>query len=72
MQEESQEAKQTNGRWNKHEHEKFLLGYKLCYLGLQLYGKNWKKISEMVGTRTGSQIRSHAQKFFMKVEGKGK
>lgn len=38
------------------------------HLGLQLYGKNWKKIEEVVGTRSGSQIRSHAQKFFLKVK----
>ena len=38
--------------------------------GLELFGKNWKKISDFVGTRTGSQIRSHAQKFFMKMNHK--
>jgi len=36
--------------------------------GLQMYGKNWKKIEELIGTRNGSQIRSHAQKFFLKVK----
>ena len=40
--------------------------------GLELFGKNWKKISDLVGTRTGSQIRSHAQKFFMKINNKKK
>lgn len=40
--------------------------------GLELFGKNWKKISDFVGTRTGSQIRSHAQKFFMKMGHKKK
>ena len=35
--------------------------------GLQLYGRNWKKIEEIIGTRSGSQIRSHAQKFFLKT-----
>lgn len=33
-----------------------------------MYGKNWKKIEELIGTRNGSQIRSHAQKFFLKVK----
>lgn len=56
----------TNGRWTKLEHEKFLLGKILSYIGLELYGKNWKKIEELLVTRTGSQIRSHAQKFFLK------
>jgi len=33
-----------------------------------MYGKNWKKIEELIGTRNGSQIRSHAQKFFLKFK----
>ena len=39
-------------------------------LGLQLYGKNWKKIEALVVTRNGSQIRSHAQKYFLKMGAK--
>ncbi len=31
---------------------------------LKLYGKNWKKVEEYVATRTSTQARSHAQKFF--------
>lgn len=58
----------TNGRWTKVEHEKFLLGTCCLSVGIELYGKNWKKIEELVGTRTGSQIRSHAQKFFLKTQ----
>jgi hypothetical protein len=34
--------------------------------GLELYGKDWKKIESLVGTRTGAQIRSHAQKYFIR------
>ena len=34
----------TNGRWTKSEHEKFILGIRIFYTGLELYGKNWKKI----------------------------
>jgi SHAQKYF class myb-like DNA-binding protein len=33
---------------------------------LNLYGKNWKKVEEHVGSRSGAQIRSHAQKYFIK------
>lgn len=31
------------------------------------YGKDWKKVEQYVRTRTGSQVRSHAQKFFNKL-----
>lgn len=37
---------------------------------LKLYGKNWKKVQEYVGTRTTTQARSHAQKYFAKLENK--
>lgn len=49
------------GRWSKEEHERFLEG-------IILYGTNWKKIRELVGTRTKIQICSHAQKFFSKMK----
>ena len=32
------------------------------------FGKNWKKVEEHIGTRSGAQIRSHAQKFFKRLE----
>jgi hypothetical protein len=32
------------------------------------YGKDWKKVEQYVRTRTGSQVRSHAQKFFNKLQ----
>lgn len=31
------------------------------------YGKDWKKVEELVRTRTGAQVRSHAQKFFNRL-----
>jgi SHAQKYF class myb-like DNA-binding protein len=40
----------------------------LYNLGLRIYGKNWKKIEQLLPNRTGSQIRSHAQKFFLKTK----
>ena len=40
----------------------------LAYLGLLHFGKDWTKIEEVVGTRTGAQIRSHAQKFYNKLQ----
>lgn len=47
--------------WSKSEHDLFLQA-------LQEYGRNWKKIAEAVGTRTMAQVRSHGQKYFMKLE----
>jgi len=57
----SNSNERVNGRWTKEEHKSFVEAIKV-------YGKNWKKVEECVGTRTGAQIRSHAQKFFLKVE----
>jgi len=54
-------GKKASGRWTKEEHERFIEG-------LKQFGKNWKKVEEFVGTRNGAQIRSHAQKFFNRVE----
>jgi len=49
------------GRWTKEEHQRFVEA-------LQMFGKSWKKVEEHVGTRSGAQIRSHAQKFFNRLE----
>jgi len=42
------------GRWTKEEHDLFLKG-------LELYGREWKKIAAIIPTRTVVQIRTHAQ-----------
>uniref|UniRef100_A0A1D1YXV3 Protein LHY n=1 Tax=Anthurium amnicola TaxID=1678845 RepID=A0A1D1YXV3_9ARAE len=48
-------------RWTEEEHNKFLEA-------LKLYGRAWQRIEEHIGTKTAIQIRSHAQKFFSKIE----
>ena len=49
------------GRWTTKEHETFLQA-------LKLYGKEWKKVAAMVKTRTVVQTRTHAQKYFQKLQ----
>jgi SHAQKYF class myb-like DNA-binding protein len=55
----------SDGRWNSDEHKRFIKG---CLL----YGNNWKKVEGYVQTRTSTQIRSHAQKFLIKLKKKYK
>lgn len=49
------------GRWTPEEKQKFVEA-------LKLYGKDWKNVEKFIGTRSGAQIRSHAQKFFINIE----
>ena len=52
----------TSGRWTKEEHERFREA-------LNMFGRDWKKVHLYVGTRTTTPTRSHAQKYFAKIEG---
>ncbi|CAD8107696.1 unnamed protein product [Paramecium sonneborni] len=58
---EDSEGEVIQGRWTKDEHQRFVEA-------LSIHGKNWKKVEEYVNTRSGAQIRSHAQKFFNRLE----
>ena len=54
-------AGQAAGRWTHDEHQAFLEGLRTC-------GREWKKVASLIPTRTSAQIRSHAQKYFAKVQ----
>mmetsp|Transcript_23028 Transcript_23028/g.36987 ORF Transcript_23028/g.36987 Transcript_23028/m.36987 type:complete len:322 (+) Transcript_23028:360-1325(+) len=51
-------------KWQPDEHERFVQAIKM-------YGRDWSRIRDAVGTRTVTQICSHAQKYFMKLERMG-
>ena len=50
----------VNGRWKKSQHDKFMKA-------LEKDGRDWVKVQKMVKTRTLPQVRSHAQKTFLKM-----
>jgi SHAQKYF class myb-like DNA-binding protein len=54
------DADVKNGRWTDEEHVKFIEA-------IFIYGNEWKKVQNYLKTRTSSQARSHAQKFFLKL-----
>ena len=51
----------NEGRWSLEEHRKFIEA-------IVEYRKNWKNIQMYIGTRSSSQVRSHAQKFLLKLK----
>ena len=56
--------KETNyltGRWNFEEHKKFIEA-------IIKFGNNWKLVQKHIKTRSSTQARSHAQKFFIKLK----
>ena len=54
-------SKFSIGRWHLGEHKRFLEA-------IVKFGNDWKKVEKYIGTRTSSQARSHAQKFFIKLK----
>ena len=51
----------NTGRWTPDEHFRFIEA-------LKIHGKEWRKVQQHVYSRTSTQARSHAQKFFVKLE----
>ena len=51
----------NSGRWSNEEHNKFIEG-------ILKYGNEWKKVQNIIKTRTSTQARSHAQKFFLRIK----
>jgi SHAQKYF class myb-like DNA-binding protein len=49
------------GRWQPEEHQRFIEA-------IMRYGNEWKSVQRHVGTRSSTQARSHAQKFFVKIK----
>ena len=51
----------NEGRWDENEHLRFLDA-------IYNYGTQWKQVQKYVRTRSSRQVRSHAQKFFLKLK----
>lgn len=51
------------GKWDKEEHHKFIEG-------LFIYGNQWKKMQNYIKSRSSIQVRSHSQKFIVKIKNK--
>lgn len=51
----------TDGRWTFKEHKIFVDA-------ILVHGNNWKSIQQLIKTRSLIQVRSHSQKFFLKLK----
>eukprot|EP00471_Norrisiella_sphaerica_P013669 CAMPEP_0184503230 /NCGR_PEP_ID=MMETSP0113_2-20130426/51767_1 /TAXON_ID=91329 /ORGANISM="Norrisiella sphaerica, Strain BC52" /LENGTH=603 /DNA_ID=CAMNT_0026892689 /DNA_START=238 /DNA_END=2049 /DNA_ORIENTATION=+ len=52
-------------QWTAEEHKRFVEA-------IRMYKRDWARVKEHVGTRTVIQIRSHAQKYFLKLQKLGR
>src|SRR4051812_44973771 len=57
------DTKYSTGRWSQEEHNKFIEA-------MFLYGNEWKRVQQHIKTRSSTQARSHAQKFFIRIKKK--
>ena len=51
----------NSGRWTNEEHQKFIEG-------IFKFGNEWKRVQSIIKTRSSTQARSHAQKFFLRMK----
>ena len=58
---QSTEEDVNEGRWDTNEHMRFLEA-------INIFGNEWKEVKKYIGTRSSNQVRSHAQKFFLKCK----
>ena len=59
-------AKTNEGRWTDEEHRKFLEAYE-AMVAVDPARRRWPNVAAAVGTRSTTQCRSHAQKYFKKL-----
>ena len=59
-------AKTNEGRWTDEEHRKFLEAYD-AMVAVDPARRRWPNVAAAVGTRSTTQCRSHAQKYFKKL-----
>jgi SHAQKYF class myb-like DNA-binding protein len=57
------ETRFNTGRWSAEEHQKFVEA-------MFLFGNEWKRVQQHIKTRSSTQARSHAQKFFIRLRKK--
>mmetsp|Transcript_46791 Transcript_46791/g.68407 ORF Transcript_46791/g.68407 Transcript_46791/m.68407 type:complete len:311 (-) Transcript_46791:284-1216(-) len=50
----------NTGRWSTDEHRRFIEA-------LAIHGKNWNAVAEYVQSRSQVQVRTHAQKYYLKI-----
>ena len=60
-------AKTNEGRWTDEEHRKFLEAYDEM-VAVDPARRRWPNVAAAVGTRSTTQCRSHAQKYFYSAE----
>jgi len=54
------EKEGNHGRWTSDEHSRFIEA-------INQFGREWDKVQAVVKTRSLAQVRSHAQKYFLKL-----